>query len=123
MTTRKFLYEHRRQPPLTGRQFVRRLGQHGCYALVLIVFSLAVGMTGYHVLAGEGWVDAFLNASMILGGMGPIGELRTDAAKIFAGIFALYAGLLFLAVAVLMLTPVFHRVLHRFHWEADSSAG
>ena len=74
-------------------------------------------MIGYHWLAHQSWVDAFLNTSMLLGGMGPVGDLPNDTAKIFAGLFALYAGLLFLVVAILLLTPVFHRVLHRFHWE------
>jgi hypothetical protein len=119
MSDKEFVYEHRSQHPLTRRQFMRRLGQHGLYALGLIVLSLVIGMIGYHFIAGQEWVDAFLNTSMLLGGMGPVGELRTDAAKIFAGLFALYAGLVFLAISVLMLTPVFHRLLHLFHWEPE----
>ena len=90
---------------------------HGGYALVLIIFSLGVGMIGYRWVAGLSWVDAFVNASMLLGGMGPVDPLRTDAAKVFAGCYALYTGLIFVAVVLLLLTPVFHRVLHRFHWE------
>jgi uncharacterized membrane protein len=117
MQKEPFVYEHKAQPPLSSRQFVRRLGQHGLFALGLVIVSLLVGMIGYHWLADQGWVDAFLNTSMLLGGMGPIGELRTDGAKLFAGCFALYSGLVFLAVAILLLTPIFHRVLHRFHWE------
>jgi len=74
-------------------------------------------MAGYHWIAGFSWIDAFENSAMLLGGMGPVGNPRSDAAKLFAGIFALYAGLVFLAVEVLLLTPIFHRVLHRFHWE------
>lgn len=85
--------------------------------------SILLGMTGYHWIAHYAWIDAFLNACMLLGGMGPIGELRTDEAKLFAGAFALYSGLVFLVVTALALTPVFHWVLHRFHWEwmRDSS--
>ena len=90
---------------------------HGRYAALLIGMSLLIGMVGYHSLVGMGWVDSFLNASMLLGGMGPVGDIPTTAGKIFAGVFALYSGLLFLAVAVLLLTPVFHRLMHKFHWE------
>lgn len=70
------------------------------------------------MLAGYRWIDAFLNACMLLGGMGPVGDLPNDASKLFASLFALYSGLVFLILAALLLTPVFHRVLHRFHWEA-----
>ena len=114
------MYEHRSQPLISQREFVRRLGLNGSYALVVIVVSLAVGMVGYHWLAHQSWVESFLNTSMLLGGMGPIGDLPSDAAKIFAGLFALYAGLVFLVVAILLLTPVFHRVLHHFHWEINA---
>ena len=111
------LFEHREQPPVSRGAFARRLLLHGGYALALIAFSLGVGMGGYHWLADLRWVDAFVNASMLLAGMGPVDPLRTDAAKVFAGCYALYSGLIFVAVALLLLTPVFHRVLHRFHWE------
>ena len=79
-------------------------------------------MAGYHWLADQSWVDAFLNAAMLLGGMGPVGELHTTSAKIFAGVYALYAGIVFLVLAAMLLGPVFHRVLHHFHWEADQEA-
>jgi hypothetical protein len=110
-------YEHRGQPPLTRRQFARRLVRHGGLGALLIGVSLVIGTAGYMVFAGQSALDAFLNASMLLGGMGPVGTLDTAAGKLFAAIFALYSGLLFLAVASLMLAPVFHRVRHRFHWE------
>jgi hypothetical protein len=111
------LYETRGEPPLAWAHFRRRMRIHFSYALAIIVVSLAMGMIGYHILAGDGWIDAFLDTSMLLGGMGPMGPLKTNAAKIFAGMFALYSGLVFLAVTILLLTPVFHRVLHKFHWE------
>ena len=114
------MYEHRSQQPLSRRQFLRRMSKHGGYALTLIAVSLAIGIAGYHWIAHQGWIDAFLNTAMLLGGMGPIGDLPSDAAKIFAGFFALYAGLVFIAVAVLLLTPVFHRLLHLFHWEGSA---
>ena len=110
-------FERRTEPPISRKQFVLRLARHGGYAGALVAVSTFVGMAGYHWIAHFKWVDAFLNASMLLGGMGPVGDMPNDASKIFAGVFALYAGLVFLASAALLLTPVFHRVLHRFHWE------
>jgi hypothetical protein len=89
------------------------------YANMLIAGSVLIGMIGYHWIAEFSWVDSFLNACMLLGGMGPVGDLTGHAAKIFAGVFALYAGLVFLVVTALVLTPVFHRVIHRFHWDAS----
>ena len=110
-------YEHRSQPLLSRRAFFIRWARHGVWAALLIAISLIIGMIGYRVTAGYGWVDAFLNASMLLGGMGPVGELPSNTAKIFAGVYALYSGILFLAIAALLLAPLFHRLLHRFHLE------
>ena len=90
-------------------------------AAVLVACSLVVGMWGYEHYEHLGWRDAFLNSAMLLGGMGPVDPPRTDGGKLFAGIYALYAGLVFLAVAGLLLAPVIHRVLHRFHWEQGTS--
>ena len=104
-------------PPLSRREFMNHLGQQGAYAGALLVVSVMLGMSGYHWIAGFPWIDSFLNACMLLGGMGPVGDIPHNAGKIFAGVFALYSGLVFLAVSILLLTPVMHRVLHRFHWE------
>jgi hypothetical protein len=111
-----------RTPPLSPREFAHHLARHGSYALLLIGVSLLLGMGGYHWIAHFSWIDAFLDACMLLGGMGPVGPLPSDGAKLFAGLFALYSGLVFLAVTALVLTPVFHRVLHRFHWELEKDA-
>ncbi|MEP6494310.1 MAG: hypothetical protein ABJF01_16625 [bacterium] len=116
------IWEHRRQAPISPRAFVGRMLEQGRLAVAIIALSVLFGVMGYHWLAGFGWIDAFLNASMILGGMGPVGELKTNAAKIFAALYALYAGLVFLVVGGVLLTPVLHRVLHRFHWESDQAA-
>jgi hypothetical protein len=91
------------------------MARSGGLALGLIAVSLAVGMAGYHHLAGLGWVDAFENASMILGGMGPVADLHSDAAKVFAGAYALYSGLFLILVAGLILAPALHRLLHSLH--------
>ena len=104
----------------------RRRGRHQFYAHffrallfagAVIGCSLLLGILGYHTIAGFGWVDSLLNASMILSGMGPVGELKTDAAKIFASGYALFSGVVFISATGILLTPVFHRVLHRFHIE------
>ena len=112
-------YEHRTAPLLSLRLFWRRMVRHGGAAAAVIAFSLAGGTAGYHLLGGEGWIDAFLDASMILGGMGPVGHMDDPQAKIFSAFFALYSGLVFLLVAGLLVAPVFHRVLHRFHLERE----
>jgi hypothetical protein len=89
-------------------------------AFGLVVLSLFVGMLGYHALEGMEWIDAFVNASMILSGMGPVGELHTRAGKVFAGLYALYSGFALLTIAAVLLAPVIHRFLHRFHIEMGS---
>jgi hypothetical protein len=114
------MYEHRATPPVPRLVFLRRVALHFAVAATILVGSLLGGMVGYHSLEGLGWLDSFLNASMLLGGMGPVGDgPQTRAGKLFAGLYALYSGMVFVALAGLMLAPVFHRILHRFHWEAD----
>jgi len=103
------------------RQFWRHLGQQGLWAALLVGVSLAGGTIGFHSLSRESWVDALLNAAMLLGGMGPVGDLGPTSGKLFAAGYALYAGLVFLLVAGLLVTPVFHRVLRRFHLEGKTN--
>ena len=112
------MYEHRRTRLLPRRLFVLRMAGHFAIAAMLVALSLLVGMWGYERYEHLQWRDAFLNAAMLLGGMGPVDDPKTDEGKIFAGLYALYAGLVFLVVAGVLLAPVIHRVLHRFHWEA-----
>ena len=111
------MYEPKTHRPLARPVFVRRLLLHTLIALALIAFSIAMGMAGYHGFEHLPWLDAFLNASMLLGGMGPVNAPVTDAGKLFAGIFALYAGLVFIVTAALLFTPLLHRLMHRFHWD------
>ena len=111
------MYEHHSAPVLPWPAFVRRMLRHGRYVLVIVGVSVGLGMIGFHLLALEGWVDAFLNATMLLGGMGPVGEIHSDAGKIFAGLFALYAGLVFIAALALLTAPALHRLLHKLHAE------
>lgn len=113
------MYESRTDEPLARGQFAARLGLHLAVALLLLAFSLAGGMWGYMHWENLPAVDAFLNAAMLLGGMGPVNPPLTSGGKLFAGVYALYAGLVFIVTAALVLTPVIHRVLHRFHADAD----
>jgi hypothetical protein len=111
------MYEHRTAPLLPWPAFRRRLIRNGTYAIVLLAISLVGGTWGFWSFAGETRIDALLNAAMLLGGMGPVGEIRSTAGKLFAAGFALYAGLAFLGMATLLFAPVFHRALHKFHLE------
>lgn len=111
-------FEHRAQPVIPPHQFLIRLAHSGIIALALIAVSLFIGMVGYHQLEGLSWIDAFLNASMLMGGMGPIYAPVTPAGKLFAGLYALYCGLAVILVAGVILAPVAHRILHRFHMES-----
>jgi len=115
-------YEHRSEPILSGKLFVRRLVEHGVIAVLLLVISLCIGVVGYHAIEGLAWVDAILEAAMILGGMGPVNPLHTSAGKLFAAAYALYAGVAFLATVGLLIAPVVHRLLHRLHAEQRSSS-
>jgi hypothetical protein len=111
------MYEHRSVAPLSPARFAVRFAGHFAVAQALVAFSLAIGMAGYSYFEHMPWRDAFVNAAMLLGGEGPIDALKTDGGKVFAGLYALYSGLVFLAVAGVLLVPVAHRILHRFHLE------
>lgn len=111
------MYESKHQPPLPRAHFARRLGLHLALASAVLAASLGIGMLGYHGLEQLPWLDAFLNAAMLLGGMGPVNAPITPAGKLFAGCYALYAGLVFIVTAALLFTPLLHRLLHRFHWD------
>ncbi len=119
------MFERRNEPLLPRIAFLWRLFAHFIIAAGIVFGSLLIGVLGYHYLEGLEWIDSLLNASMILGGMGPVGELHTAAGKIFASCYALYSGILFLLVAGVLFAPIFHRFLHHFHLnliEDDQSA-
>ena len=109
------MFEHRKEPLLPLSLFLRRMA--GCFGIAagLIAVGLGMGVLGYRFLAGFTWIDALLNASMILTGMGPVGQLPDATAKIFASLYALFSGLVFISVMALLVSPVVHRMLHRFH--------
>jgi hypothetical protein len=108
-------YESRRQPLASVKRYVWRVLASFLIATLLIGCSLLAGMWGYAHFEGMRWLDAFLNASMILSGMGPADQLKTDAGKLFAGCYAIYSGLIIVLASGIVLAPIFHRILHRFH--------
>lgn len=114
------MFEHRKQPLLDRRRFLRRLLLSASIGGALIVLSLLGGMLGYRHFEGMPWIDAFANAAMILAGMGPLAPLLTTAGKLFAGLYALYSGLAIILVTGIVFAPLVHRLLHRFHIERES---
>jgi hypothetical protein len=113
------MYERLGTPPLSRLHFIMRLLLHGVVTSALILGSLVLGIIGYMSFEHLSLTDAFLNASMLLGGMGPVDPPHTEAGKLFAGFYALYSGLVVLIAAGIIFTPVLHRVMHKLHWEAS----
>lgn len=113
------MFEHRRQPLLPRRVFYGRLARSAGIGLLIVLVSLVIGMAGYHFSENLPWLDAFLNAAMILSGMGPVSQIQTNAGKFFAGCYALYSGLALITTIGVVFAPVFHRFLHKFHLESQ----
>jgi hypothetical protein len=109
------MYEHRKHHLLSKADFAKRVARHLMLALIVLALALGIGVVGYHYLGELEWLDALLNASMILGGMGPVDPLHKAVAKLFASCYALFSGLAFIGVASLLVAPFAHRLLHRFH--------
>jgi len=113
------MFEHTSQPLATRRIFLRRVARSMVIAACIVSPSLGLGVLGYHFFAELPWVDAILNASMILTGMGPVDPLKTVSAKLFASFYALFSGIVFITTAGVLLAPVMHRFLHKFHLEIE----
>jgi hypothetical protein len=116
------LFEHHSEPLLSRHAFLRRLARYTAIAFAMIAGFLFLGMVGYRLTEGMRWIDAFLNAAMLLGGMGPVDQLHTPAGKLFAGLYAMLSGLVLLVSAGVMIAPLFHRFLHRFHLDLEDSS-
>jgi hypothetical protein len=119
---RHTMFEHRSKPLLQWTEFIKRMMFFAFLSSGFVMFSLFAGMIGYRIFEKFSWVDAFVNAAMLMGGMGPVNELHTDAGKIFAGAYSLYCGLVFIIAVGFLVAPVFHRFLHKFHLEADETS-
>ena len=113
------MFESRHKPLLPRREFLFRMAWTMAVGVAFVLVSLFAGMVGYHRLEGLSWLDAFLNAAMLLSGMGPLTAPKTDGGKLFAGIYALYSGLAVITVAAILFAPILHRGLHRFHVEEE----
>jgi len=113
------MFEHHKQPLASQAEFTWRVVRYSLITAGIILFSLGIGMLGYHYYESLSWIDSLLNASMILGGMGPVNPLRTNAGKVFASFYALYSGIILLASVGILATPIFHRFMHRFHLELE----
>jgi len=113
------VYERRKQPLLSAARFAKRVIRHFILAFLVLAAGLGIGVLGYHCFGELNWIDSLLNASMILGGMGPVDPLHSSAAKIFASCYALFSGLAFIGIASLIVAPFAHRILHRFHLDKE----
>ena len=113
------VFERRHDPLISKQEFARRLVNNGILGLAILALALAIGIAGYRVFGGLSWIDSTLNASMILGGMGPVDTLHSNAAKLFASFYAIFSGVVFLAVFGILAAPVYHRIMHRFHLEEE----
>ena len=113
------MYERMHHNLLPWKRFAKRVVRHAAIATAAMAVALGLGMVGYHFLNELPWIDAFVNASMILGGMGPVSPLKNNAAKMFAGLYALFAGVVFIAVAGVTIAPFAHRLIHRFHLDDE----
>lgn len=109
--------EHYSKPLMSQKKFLHRIFFCILLALAVTLTSLLIGVLGYHNFEALSWVDSLLNASMILGGMGPVDVLKTEGGKLFASFYALFSGTVFLAIIGILIAPIFHRFLHLFHLE------
>ena len=118
----KMMYEHYRQPVISRARFLIRVAWHVLIAIGIVVVSWGMGILGYHFFEGFSWIDATVNSAMILGGMGPVNPLITTAGKLFASFYALFSGIIFLVAVAVLLAPLVHRFLHKFHFEFESGS-
>ena len=113
------MFEHHREPLKSRKEFASRQMQYLAFALLILLVSIGIGTLGYHVFGNLKWIDSFLNASMILTGMGPVDKMESDGAKIFSALYALFSGVAFLTFVGVLFAPAYHRFLHKFHLNLD----
>jgi len=115
------MYESRAEAVLPRARFVARLARHAAFAAAVVIASIVIGMVGYVYFESLTWLDAFVDTTMLLGGMGPVHAPQTTGGELFAGLYALYSGLVFLVCVGAVLAPVLHRALHKFHWTKETA--
>ncbi|HMK50546.1 MAG TPA: hypothetical protein VK435_10880 [Thermodesulfovibrionales bacterium] len=113
------MLEHHKKPLLSRKEFLSRQIRYTAFSLLILLSSIGIGTAGYRIYGRLSWIDSFLNASMILTGMGPVDHLETDGGKIFASLYALFSGVAFLTFVAVLSAPVFHRFLHKFHLDSE----
>lgn len=113
------MFEHHKSRLISRKEFISRQIKYMGFAAIILGWSIGIGTAGYHIFGKLSWIDAFLNASMILTGMGPVDHLDTDSAKLFAAFYALFSGVAFLTFVAVLFAPIYHRFLHRFHLNMD----
>lgn len=116
---RLFTFEHHREPLLSRKEFLNRQLRYAGFSLLVLLFSIGIGTAGYHFWGELPFIDAFLNAAMILTGMGPVDHLNTNGGKVFAALYALFSGVSFLTFVAVLFAPVYHRFLHRLHLNVE----
>ena len=116
------MFEHKKEPVIPHHRFLQRMATSLAFTLLIVVTSLFGGGFGYHYFGNLPWIDAVLNAAMILTGMGPVDAMTTDAGKLFAIAYSLYSGIAFLTMIAVVLAPVLHRLLHKFHLQDEDDA-
>ncbi len=117
------MFEHHGKPLLSRREFIARQARYVSFSLLILAFSVGAGTAGYHYWGNLSWIDAFLNACMILTGMGPVDHLETNKAKIFSALYALFSGISFLTFVAVLFAPFYHRFLHKFHLSIEEGDG
>jgi hypothetical protein len=113
------MFEHHKESLLPRTEFIKRIIRYTALSIGIIAISLLLGILGYHYFGGLSWIDSLVNASMLLGGMGPVNTLQTNAGKLFASFYALFSGMILLVAVSVLIAPIFHRFLHHFHLEIE----
>jgi hypothetical protein len=113
------MFEHHRRPLLSPKEFFLRQLRYTGFSLIVLIFSIGIGTAGYHFWGELTWIDSFLNASMILTGMGPVDHLMTNHGKLFAAFYALFSGISFLTFVAVLFAPIYHRFLHKLHLNVE----
>ena len=116
------MFEHHKKPLISRREFISRQLRYTGFSSVVLIFSIGMGMFGYHFWGALPWIDSFLNASMILTGMGPVDHLNTDSGKLFASFYALFSGISFLTFVAVLFAPIYHRFLHKLHMDIENGS-
>jgi hypothetical protein len=116
------MFEHHKKPLISRGEFISRQLRYTGFSFLVLIFSIGLGMSGYHFWGELTWIDSFLNASMILTGMGPVDHLNKESGKLFAAFYALFSGISFLTFVAVLFAPIYHRFLHKLHLDIEKDS-